>query len=413
MKSAVIAIGNELLKGFTLNTNSHYIASKFFEFGSDLEEMFVLPDEKSILISYLENLLDKDIIILTGGLGPTSDDITKEVLRELTNAEMILSEKVLNTIRKRLGYDQFNSTIEIQKMQAMVVENARILYNKIGLAPGHHIQIGKCNIFALPGVPREMRDMFDSYVMPYLEENYETVKPFLYKLFKTAGITEAEIFQKVGDKISGDIVHNISFQPSYDGVRIRAIFPNDEKNKKRFDDTVDMFYKELENFIYGDDEVKLAQAIGNILTERNLKIMISESCTGGYISKLITDVPGSSKYFLGGYISYSNDKKMKWLKVDEKILKEYGAVSRETANAMIQGVLDENFDTDIAVSVTGIAGPGGGTDEKPVGLVYISVGNRDYQYCKRFNFGGDRDAVRAKAANKALQELMIFLKLDK
>lgn len=392
MEASIIAIGNEILSGETLDSNSRYISQRLNEHGIRVVKTETLPDERESLREAVQRHLEiSDLVFTTGGLGPTRDDITKNVLAELFQCQLEFRDEIYRWLK---AYFQSRG-MKLSKMnesQAYIPSKARAFINKEGTAPGMFFENKGKAVFSMPGVPREMKYLLEKEFLPYLKRKYP-LSPVFHKNIQTVGIRESVLAEKTGD-IAESLPEGIqlAYLPSTGRVKIRLSATGMEKEEfeKKSESVVSAFQKKAGKYIYGYGHETLPEAIGKLLKKHNTTLSAAESCTGGYLSHLITMIPGSSGYFAGGVVSYSNEVKMNQLKVKASTLKEYGAVSRETVREMAKGCLNK-FSTTYAVSVSGVAGPSGGTEEKPVGTVWIAAGSQVKIITRKFRFFRDRE----------------------
>jgi nicotinamide-nucleotide amidase len=404
MIAEVISVGTELLLGQILNTNSQYLAQKLAELGIDLYFQTTVGDNMERLKIAIDTAVKRaDILIFTGGLGPTSDDITKEAVADYFGLTLVLDEDVLRRIEKFFERRQVNMP-EINKKQAYVPEGAKVLHNKNGTAPGLIIEKDGKIAILLPGPPFEMQPMFEEQVLPYLER---FSKQKIYsRVLKFVGIGESSIEEVLKDLFLSQTDPTLALyaKPFEVELRITTKKESEEIAKSLLQSMEDRIRERLGEYIYGVDGQLLEEVVVSLLAEKRLKVSIAESCTGGLICNKITNVPGASEVFDRGFIVYSNEAKMKLLGVPEQVLKEYGAVSSQTAKYMAQGALSNSL-AHIALSVTGIAGPGGGSETKPVGLVYIGIATKDNCESFEFRFSGDRLRIKDMTSKAALNIL--------
>jgi len=404
MIAEVISVGTELLLGQILNTNSQYLAQKLAELGIDLYFQTTVGDNMERLKIAIDTAVKRaDILIFTGGLGPTSDDITKEAVADYFGLTLVLDEDVLRRIEKFFERRHANMP-EINKKQAYVPEGAKVLHNKNGTAPGLIIEKDGKIAILLPGPPFEMQPMFEEQVLPYLER---FSKQKIYsRVLKFVGIGESSIEEALKDLFLSQTDPTLALyaKPFEVELRITTKKESEEIAKSLLQSMEDRIRERLGEYIYGVDEQLLEEVVVSLLAEKRLKVSIAESCTGGLICNKITNVPGASEVFDRGFIVYSNEAKMKLLGVPEQVLKEYGAVSSQTAKYMAQGALSNSL-AHIALSVTGIAGPGGGSETKPVGLVYIGIATKDNCESFEFRFSGDRLRIKDMTSKAALNIL--------
>ena len=397
MNACVLTIGDELLQGFTTDTNSSWLGMTLLPYGINISIKITVGDDINSIVQESKKILDAnfDFFFITGGLGPTHDDITKEAFCQLLNDELIFDEVYYSQLK-----DKFDKRLvkmpESNRSQAMLLKKADSIPNDSGSALGMHILEKRTHIFILPGVPREMKEMVSSYIIPnYIgtapEENYLTIK--------TAGVMEsrlAESVKELMEKYSNS--YRFAFLPHYNGVsfRIRKL---GEKND--FQDVKNDFFKAMQPYAYGINDDSLEGVLGEKLKNKKLTISVAESCTGGLIGKRLTDNAGSSEYFLGSVTAYSNQLKTTLLNVSDGIINEHGAVSEQTALEMAKGIRNKTG-SNIGLSTTGISGPGGGTKTKPVGLVYIGLVTPEKSIVKKYNFHFGRHIHREMTTTAAL-----------
>ncbi|MBN1634107.1 MAG: competence/damage-inducible protein A [Ignavibacteria bacterium] len=406
--SKIISIGDEILIGQISNTNSQFIAEKLFSTGIPVKKIITIGDNKEELTAELDDsALNYDVTVITGGLGPTHDDITKPVMTEYFGDELILDENILENVRT-IFKSRGIKMPEINKEQALVPKSAMIIWNRNGTAPGMYFEKEDKHYIALPGVPFEMKPMLTDSVIPMLREKYSDKIDYVLKskTYLTTGISESVLFEIVGDikQLTGD--DKLAFLPSAAGVRLRVdIRATDEEHANaKLNAVENKLNEKIGKYVYGSNDDLLEEIIGKLLAEKNKTLSTAESCTGGLLASLITDISGSSKYFLGGVNVYSNESKVNILNVSNDLLVSKGAVSEETA---VQMAVNSRkiFSSDYSLSITGIAGPEGGSEEKPVGLVYIGFASPEKQYAKQFLFGQRRDNNKLRSAKMALEIL--------
>lgn len=410
LTAEIICVGTELLMGQVLNTNEHYIASRLPEVGIALNHSSVVGDNPERLKDAL--LLAKsrsDIIIMTGGLGPTDDDLTKETVAQCFGKKLIFHPECMDKMVEYLKESGKNLTKNNEK-QAYLPQGCIVIENNNGTAPGCIIEeAGKAAIM-LPGPPREMVPMFKESVLPYLKAKSGVV---LYsRVLRLFGIGESRAAAICDDLIQNQTNPTIAPYAKEGEVtfRVTASAENEAKAKEMVDETCNAMYERLGEYIYGEgDDASLASVVVNELNKKKLTVSTAESCTGGLIGKMITEVSGASSVYGFGFVTYANEAKMQLVGVKSETLKAHGAVSEETAKEMAEGARRVSK-SDIAVSVTGIAGPTGGTEEKPVGLVYIGISDKNGCEAFRFVQHGDRERVRNKSALCALDIVLKKLK---
>lgn len=401
MNSEILSIGTELLMGQIANTNAMYISKKLNEIGVNVYYHSVVGDNEKRVIDALKIAKQRaDVIIVTGGLGPTDDDLTKEVISKELGKELIFSEyasKVIEDYFKRNNKEMTPNN----KKQAYMPKDSIIIPNKVGTACGCIIESDNKIVVMLPGPPIELNPMLIDTVIPYLKER--TNKVIKSKFIKIFGLGEAQACDKIEDLIEKQIDPTIATYCELGEVLIRLTTSGD-KNKDCdmvLNSTAQKIRERLQDYIYSEDGENLQQVVVRLLKEKGKTISCAESCTGGLLSAKITDVSGASEVFNRGIVSYTNIAKMENLGVPKDILDKFGAVSKETAKLMAEGIKKVSK-TDIGVSITGIAGPTGGTKEKPVGLVYIALTQEKETIVKELRLDGDRQKIRELTCKNVL-----------
>ncbi len=407
MKAYLISIGDELLIGQTTNTNVAFIGKLISENNISIIKSSAIGDNLNIILDEFDYASSKaDIIIITGGLGPTRDDITRSAVLKYFKTELVFNNEVLEDIKGMLAR-RGRKIKKLHEDQAMVPAIADVLRNENGTAPGYWIEHNKKIFVVMPGVPYEMRAMMTNYVMPKLIDKIGTPEEYIKKLtLQTTGIPESLLAEKLGDLDELLQGSEIAFLPSEYGVRLRitAKSKNQEAVNNLLTDIEQKIRTKVGRYIYGRDEDKLEEVIGRLLKERELRLAVAESCTGGELSDRITDVSGSSNYFERGVVTYSNAAKVELLKVDEDVIKEKGAVSPEVAMQMAEGIKSTSG-ADIGIALTGIMGPTGASENKPVGTVFIGYCDDKICTAKKFQFGEDRILNKHRSTQAALEIL--------
>lgn len=406
MKSEIITIGDEILIGQIVDTNSAWIAEQFNRNGIEIYQITSVHDEKEHIWEALQKAEEKvDFVILTGGLGPTRDDITKNVLCDYFNTKLVFHEPTFERIKQRFK----NRNVDLNKLnrdQALVPENCTVLPNSSGTAPGMWFEKNDTIFVSVPGVPFEMKNMVENEILPRLENNGKT-KAIYHKTVLTQGLPESMLAEKI-DKWEDLLPENIklAYLPNPMAVRLRLSAIGKDKNqlKMQVDAEIEKLVGIIPENIFGYNNDTLAGVIGEFLKENGKTLAVAESCTGGYISHLITSVAGSSAFLKGAVTAYSNEIKEEILGVKSKTLLENGAVSEQVAREMVLGVKGK-MNADYAISTTGIAGPEGGTVEKPVGTVWIAVAGQNEVVAKRYIFGDNRERNIIRSSQTALQML--------
>ncbi len=408
MKAEIITIGDELLIGQIINTNQAYIAEKLNTVGIDCDRMTTVGDSPTVITDSFTAAFNRvDVICVTGGLGPTHDDITKKMVCEFFNTELVMHEETLEHI-KALAQRRNIAMIQSNTDQALVPKSCTVIPNFVGTAPGMMFEQNEKYFFVMPGVPFEMKEMLDNWVIPFLlKKNDGSV--VLHRTLKTTGIGESMLAKEIGDVepiIGTDGTVTLAFLPNQMGTKLRITVKDTSSDsaKMKLQHAELLLRAKAERYIYSDDEKDLEDVIGELLKERKMTLAVAESCTGGLIANRITNVPGSSEYFLGGYIVYHNNMKMQSLGVPEKLILDHGAVSKVVAESMAHGARMTS-QSSVALSATGIAGPTGGTPEKPVGLVWIGYSDAESTFALKFNFGDYRMRFKDRASQAALELL--------
>ena len=407
MKAEIITIGDEILIGQIVDTNSAWMGEQFNLNGIEIYQITSVHDDHDHIIRAIKNAEQHaDLVVITGGLGPTKDDITKHTLCEYFNTKLVFHEPTLKTIYERFKF----RGIDMNKMnrgQAMLPESCTILPNKMGTAPGMWFEKNDTIFVSMPGVPFEMKYLVEFEVLPRLRETGRT-KAIFHKTVLTQGVPESMLAERIADWEDALPTHiKLAYLPNPMAVRLRlsAIGDDLEALKSDVEKEIEKLKTIIPEAIFGYDLESMAEVIGRELVQQNKKLAVAESCTGGYISHLITSVSGSSEYYNGSVTSYSNEMKEKLLGVSRENLEKYGAVSEQVAREMVEGV-KRVMNADYAVATTGIAGPTGGTEEKPVGTVWIAVSGPEKTWVKKYTFVGDqRDRNIVRSGQSALQLL--------
>ena len=413
MLAEIITIGDEILIGQIVDTNSAWIARKLNSIGIRIKQISSVSDDKQHILNALAEAHQRaDIILITGGLGPTKDDITKKTLAGYFGVDLVENKAALENVENIFKRLRGPSTqlLEVNKQQALVPANCEVILNANGTAPGMWFNYEGRIYMSMPGVPHEMMYMMDDSVIPKLKSSLDL--PFIvHKTILTAGEGESYLAEKIAD--IEDLLPpyiKLAYLPKLGQVRLRlSAYGKDEALLKReVDEYTAKIVERVGRSVVAEEDITLEKAILNYMAEKELTLSTAESCTGGYIAHLITQHPGSSKVFFGGAVSYSYELKESILGVKNETLWQHGAVSRETVTEMVEGAL-LNFKSDYAIAVTGIAGPDGGTPEKPVGTVWIGVANAQKTVVKKFTFGNKRQQNIERTAIAALNMLHLLL----
>ncbi|MCX7748990.1 MAG: competence/damage-inducible protein A [Clostridia bacterium] len=408
MNAEILAVGTELLMGQIANTNAQYISARLSEVGVNVFYHSVVGDNSRRLKECLNIALERsDVIIMTGGLGPTRDDLTKETVSEIFNRKLELHKESLQKIEgffERLNRPMTENNIK----QAYFPQDAIIIENAKGTAPGCIIEDKNKVVVMLPGPPSEMKPMFEDTLMPYFKEKskYRIVSKYL-RIF---GVGESALEEKIMDLIEGQTNPTIAPYAKEGEVtlRITAKCEKYESPDEMMQPVIAEIKKRIGHAVYSVEDKNLEEVVGELLISRNITISLAESCTGGLLSNKLTGIPGISKVFNRAVISYSNESKIENLGVKPETINKYGAVSKETAEEMALGIRNASK-TDIGLSITGIAGPGGGSEEKPVGLVYLAISHSEGTECKEIKVWGDRNRVRNVTCLYALDMIRLHI----
>lgn len=399
----VLAIGAELVEGRTVDTNSAEIAQALADSGFSAAMFHAVGDDAGEITRALKDILQRaDVCVCTGGLGPTLDDLTREAVALICGVRLKMDEESLKAVQGFFAKSG-RAMPESNRRQAMFPEGAEIIGNRQGTAPGFAVGCGKGLIVCLPGVPGEMRPMLRESVMPLLRKRFPAPHYIRIKTLRLFGISESAVADALGDLMKRENNPLVGTNASLGniGITIRSEGPDLQRVTRMLAETEERVKALVGKYVYGEGKMSLEEALAQLLEKYNLTIGVAESCTGGLIGNLLTNVPGISRFYVEGIICYSNESKVQRLGVPEDMIHAKGAVSDEVARAMAEGIRNK-AGADLGIGVTGIAGPGGGTPQKPVGLVYIAVADAKGTTSREFRFSGDRQAVRMRSALTAL-----------
>ena len=419
LSAEIIAIGSELLSPNRSDTNSLWLTDQLNRIGIDVKLKTIVGDDDARLEEVVKDAVKRSrVVITTGGLGPTEDDITRKVVARALGKRLSLDENVLNEIRARFQSFGVNMP-ERNSRQAMVIEGADVLPNPNGTAPGLYFEVvdktggtlpdgrvsAGCVIALLPGPPREMKPMFGNHVLPRIQSLAGETR-FATRVLRVAGMGESAVDEKIAPIYTKyeNPQTTILFNSSEIEIHLRAHGRTEAEADALLDDLSLKIERELGNSVFSFRGETMEEVVGRRLAMTEFTVAVAESCTGGLIAQRLTNVPGSSKYFVEGVVTYSNDSKVRLLGIDKKIIKEFGAVSQQVARDMARGVRHK-AKSDFGLAVTGIAGPGGGTEEKPVGLVYIALADDAHTEHRKLMIPGDRELIRWRASQAALDML--------
>ncbi|MBX2888100.1 MAG: competence/damage-inducible protein A [Ferruginibacter sp.] len=411
VKASIITIGDELLIGQVIDTNSAWIAKQLNEIGISLIKRVAVGDNRNAIIEALQQAMnDTRVIIITGGLGPTDDDITKSVLTDFFGGPLVVNKAVEDHV-KHLFKDVFKKPMPLRNLlQAQVPRSCTTLWNPVGTAPGMQFEKGNCFVFSLPGVPFEMKEMMINSVVPFLANRFK-LKPILHRTLLTEGIGESALADLIND-LEKNIPKGISlaYLPHFGMVRLR-LSANSGIHERILDNHFSILCERVKEYLVTPTDETLPDLVFKKLLSTHRTLSTAESCTGGYIAHKLTQKPGASKIFKGSAVVYSNEAKIKMLRVNPETLNAHGAVSEAVVKELLSGVL-QLMNTDYALAISGILGPGGGTSEKPVGTVWMGVSNNQKQVVKKVNLRYNRLQNMEVSCNMVLNMLYKLLKED-
>jgi len=419
VRAVILSIGDELILGQSVDTNAAWISAQLAMHGILVQEHITVGDDRAEIAEQLRRLAESaDLIIATGGLGPTEDDVTRYALAEVLEAELRLDESSLQEIEE-FFVQRGRTMSERNCIQAMFPAGSEVIPNSRGTAPGIFATIGETGerektwAYFLPGVPREMKTMYTDFVKDRVRKwvhHQDQGGVMITRIVHTVGVGESKIAELLGDMMARGAhpVVNSTAANMVVSLRINARAADEKSARELIKPVEEELRKRLGDYVFGYDDDTLAGVVGRLLRKRSETLAIAESCTGGWLGKEITDIPGASDYFKSGWVVYSNDAKIRQLGVDKGILEAQGAVSEPVAEQLAVRAR-ETADTNYGIGITGIAGPGGGTAEKPVGLVFMALADKAKVEVKKYIFPGDREMVRRRAVNLALNMLRLQL----
>ncbi len=422
MRAEILTIGDEILIGQIINTNSVWMAQQLNQMGIKVVHMASVADDENALIEAFDSAQKRaDFVFITGGLGPTKDDITKKTFSKYFNAELELNAQILEDVGS-FFVKRGKEAGELNRLQAMVPKGCTVIRNSSGTAPGMWMKKNNTIYISMPGVPYEMKDMMSKTILPKIKSEFEL--PFIYhKTILTNGIGESILSELISDWEDDLVSHKIKLaylpQPGLVRLRLSTEGSNLEQLKQVVETEIEKIKPRIQKYIfgfenYGEESPSLEKIISELLRERKQTFSIAESCTGGYVSSLFTALSGASEIFKGSVVPYANIIKHSVLEVDKNLFDTVGVVSKECVEQLAKNVL-KKFDTDYAISISGIAGPNGGTPEKPVGTVWIAVADKEKVLALKFQFGDNRQrniVMTANAAMNMLRKLILKQKQD-
>jgi len=410
MRIATLSIGDEVIFGEIVDTNASFIASRLYDSGLKVRQHLAVGDVEGDIIEAIGTLAATcEAVIATGGLGPTIDDITARAAAKATDRRLVLNETALTHLKEFLA--KRGRTLDpANEKQALLPAKSALIANPIGTACGFHFQYNGCTFFFLPGVPKEMERMVEESIIPLLRESRKQEKFIRVKVLKVFGMPEAQLGTMLKGVAEHDAPVMVAFQVDFPQilVKLRAEGDNEMHVVAALEEVCQKCREILRGHIFAEDDETMESVVAALFREKGLTLSLAESCSGGLVAKRITDIPGSSAYFLEGAVTYSNAAKERILGVSAQLLEEKGAVSSEVAMAMAKGIRKFSG-SDIALAVTGVAGPDGGAAAKPAGTVYIALAAHDRCHAKRYRFNGNRPEIRAVTSFMALDWLRRYL----
>ncbi|MBK9285349.1 MAG: competence/damage-inducible protein A [Sphingobacteriaceae bacterium] len=416
MKAEIVSIGDEILIGQIHNTNSVWIAEQLNLMGIQVVQMSTISDDQEVILSCLESATKRaDIVFITGGLGPTKDDVTKMAFSTFFNAELIMDNNTLEQVQSFFKL-RGRAMSKVNEMQALVPSGCVVIPNKNGTAPGMWMLKNKVVFISMPGVPYEMKAMMEEVILPKIKNEFSLAVNF-HKTVHTIGIPESVLAEKLNDWEDALAEKNIKLaylpQPGIVRLRISSSGKDISSIQPKIENEINDLQKLIGENIFGIEEfgqsnLKMEHVIIDLLKKHNATVALAESCTGGYLASLFTAVPGVSEVLKGGIVPYCNEAKMEIVGVSSDVISQHGAVSKECVEQLSINTL-QKFKSDYAISISGVAGPDGGSEEKPVGFVWISVASKNKLVSKSFRFGDNRSRNIVMFANTALNMLRIFI----
>ncbi len=411
-RAAILSTGDELTTGKIVDTNAHYIANKLVEIGIEVAAVLTVGDVAERIAWAWQRAMDwADVVISTGGIGPTADDLTTEVVARVAGRGLFFSEEVAHHIR-RIFASLNRPMPENNLKQAQFPEGATIIPNHLGTAPGYRLELetsqGKKHLVVLPGVPREMKPMMEESVIPWLREMRGRGEVFLSRTFQTFGISESGLDELVQGTVREE-EGRLAFRASFPQISLRVtVKGRPEEVEGKLQTLSSRILERIGPYVYGEGEVTMEEVVGRMLKERGKTLAVAEALSGGLASHRLTNVPGASAYFLGNIVAYSDQAKVKLLGVREETLSRYGAISEESAREMALGVR-ERLSSHIGIAIAGIAGPDGGTPERPVGTAYLALAAEDTMVSRRYQLWGNREWMKTLASQLLLDWVRRYL----
>jgi nicotinamide-nucleotide amidase len=404
-KAVILSTGDELTTGKVIDTNANYLANKLHESGVDLAAVLTVGDVPDRLEWAWRTAIQLgDVVISTGGIGPTADDLTTETIARVTGRKVFRHQPSVDQMRRMFA--TINRTMpENNLRQADFPEGAEVIPNPLGTAPGFHLPVTDgarvSHLIVMPGVPREMKPMMENWVIPWLMKNRGSNKIFAVRIFQTFGVSESGLDQAVAGLIKPE-EGRVAFRASFPQISMRVTVEGEPgEAERKLDELSDRVREKISNYLFAEGEASMEEVVARLLIDRKLKLAIAESCTGGLIGHRLTNIPGSSNFLVADLVTYANEAKSEFLGVKEETLKSFGAVSEECVREMAAGAR-KRVGADLAIATSGIAGPDGGTPDKPVGTVCIALDSEDVKTSRRYQMRGTRDWIKLLASQVAL-----------
>jgi nicotinamide-nucleotide amidase len=410
-RAAILSTGDEITSGKIVDTNANYLSDKLHEIGVDLVAVITVGDVAERLEWAWRTAIDlADVVISTGGIGPTADDLTTETIARLAGRKLFRHQESVDHMR-RLFASANRPMPENNLKQADFPEGAEVISNPLGTAPGFHLPLvvgdRVSHLIVMPGVPREMKPMMENWVIPWIRQNRGTDKVFAVRIFQTFGISESGLDQAVAGLIKPEEAR-VAFRASFPQISLRITVEGAPgEAERKLEALCQRVREKISNFVFAEGDVSMEEVVAHLMNERKLKLAVAESCTGGLIGHRLTNVPGSSKFFVGDLVTYSNELKMDMLGVGADTLKQFGAVSEECVREMAAGAR-KRTGADVGIATSGIAGPDGGTPERPVGTVCVALDSDSARASRRYQLRGTRDWVKLLTSQIALDWLRRF-----
>jgi len=404
-KAVILSTGDEITTGKVVDTNANYLADKLHEIGIDLAAVITVGDVPDRLEwAWRTGIQLGDVVLSTGGIGPTADDLTTETIARITGRKLFRHAPSVETMRRMFA--TINRTMpENNLKQADFPEGAEVIPNPLGTAPGFHLPVPDGNrvshLIVMPGVPREMKPMMENWVVPWLGKNRGTNKVFAVRIFQTFGISESGLDQAVLGLITPE-EGRVAFRASFPQISMRITVEGEPgEAETRLEELSERVRSKISNYLFAEGDSSMEEVVAQLLMHHKIKLGVAESCTGGLIGHRLTNVPGSSKFLLADLVTYSNETKQALLGVSDATLNTHGAVSEECVREMAAGVR-KRVGADVGIATSGIAGPDGGTPDKPVGTVCIALDSEDVKTSRRYQMRGTRDWVKLVSSQVAL-----------